>query len=48
MIGGDQAQRVLRGGAWFIIPWFLRPANRNYGSWGVQFSDTGMRIARTN
>jgi formylglycine-generating enzyme required for sulfatase activity len=44
--GGDQARRVLRGGAWNNNPRNLRSANRSLYA-PVSFVSTGMRIART-
>jgi formylglycine-generating enzyme required for sulfatase activity len=45
--GGNQARRVLRGGAWYFDPGFLRSADRNHGA-PVNRSDfAGLRIART-
>jgi formylglycine-generating enzyme required for sulfatase activity len=46
--GGDQARRVLRGGAWFGLPRLLRSANRILYSPVIRDGDTGMRIARTH
>ena len=48
VIGGDQARRVLRGGAWGSIPRVLRSANRDRYAPDFRYVDTGMRIARTN
>ena len=46
--GGDQARRVLRGGAWGGGPEILRSAIRNLEAPGDRINGTGMRIARTN
>jgi formylglycine-generating enzyme required for sulfatase activity len=45
--GGDQSQRVLRGGSWFDFPDYLRSAYRSRNSPGNGYSFTGLRIART-
>ena len=45
--GGDQARRVLRGGAWFIDPRFLRSGYRNHLAPDFSNNLAGMRIART-
>ena len=45
--GGDQARRVLRGGAWGNDPRFLRSANRIHVAPDYRYGITGMRIART-
>lgn len=46
LAGGDQARRVLRGGAWSTIMWHLRSANRNWDRPDIRDSVTGFRIAR--
>ncbi len=46
--GGDQARRVLRGGAWINYPGNLRSANRFRNEPGYRDNYTGLRIARTN
>jgi len=46
--GGDQAQRVIRGGAWNDVPGNLRSAVRSRGAPDFRDHNTGMRIARTN
>ena len=48
--GGDQAQRVIRGGAWLNNPSSLRSAVRslNHGEPFGRDWNTGMRIARTH
>ena len=45
--GGDQARRVLRGGAWFNDPSILRSAVRNHIEPGDRLDGTGLRIARS-
>ena len=45
--GGDQARRVLRGGAWDYYPRHLGSAYRNHYALGDRYRGTGMRIART-
>ena len=45
--GGDQARRVLRGGAWNGIPGFLRSAYRSHDAPDYRTVGTGMRIARS-
>jgi formylglycine-generating enzyme required for sulfatase activity len=45
--GGDQAGRVLRGGAWGDHPLFLRSAIRNYFAPDSRYYFTGLRIARS-
>ncbi len=45
--GGDQARRVLRGGAWNGNPGFLRSANRGRIAPVGRDYGTGLRIART-
>jgi formylglycine-generating enzyme required for sulfatase activity len=47
LTGGDQSNRVLRGGSWFDAPQYLRSAYR-YRNWPDNRIDvTGFRIART-
>jgi formylglycine-generating enzyme required for sulfatase activity len=46
--GGEQAGRVLRGGAWLYNPGDLRSAYRGFYAPNVRINLTGMRIARTN
>jgi formylglycine-generating enzyme required for sulfatase activity len=46
--GGDQARRVLRGGAWDFDPGSLRSANRDRSAPVNRDGSTGMRIARTH
>ena len=48
LTGGDQARRVLRGGAWNISPGYLRSAYRGHIAPDFRDDNTGMRIARTN
>lgn len=45
--GGDCGQRVLRGGSWSNIPWFLRSAIRLRYSVGNRVVTFGFRVART-
>ncbi|MGB0578024.1 MAG: formylglycine-generating enzyme family protein [Alphaproteobacteria bacterium] len=47
MSGGNCEERVLRGGSWFIKPWFLRSADCGWDNATVRHSDFGFRIART-
>ena len=44
---GDQARRVLRGGAWNDIPRSLRSANRIHHAPDFRVNYAGMRVART-
>jgi len=46
--GGDQAQRVVRGGGWYDLPWVLRSGNRIHHDPRARFANTGMRVVRTN
>jgi formylglycine-generating enzyme required for sulfatase activity len=48
LAGGDQARRVLRGGAWNVGPGGLRSAYRYHVAPGGRGINSGMRIARTN
>jgi formylglycine-generating enzyme required for sulfatase activity len=48
LTGGDQARRVLRGGAWNYYPRDLRSANRFRFAPDFRYINAGMRIARTN
>ena len=45
--GGDQARRLLRGGAWVSGPGFQRSASRDRDAPGIRSNGAGMRIART-
>jgi formylglycine-generating enzyme required for sulfatase activity len=45
--GGDQARRVLRGGAWYNYPGDLRSAIRDHIAPDIRFNFNGLRIART-
>jgi formylglycine-generating enzyme required for sulfatase activity len=45
--GGDQTQRVLRGGSWRIDPQVLRAARRTRYNSVVRYADIGFRVART-
>ena len=44
---GDCSRRVVRGGSWYVIPWFLRAAIRSWLGTGNRDYDLGFRIART-
>ena len=44
---GDCGLRVLRGGSWYLDPWFLRSAGRFGSSSGFRISSDGFRVART-
>ena len=44
---GDCGERVLRGGSWISVPWFLRSANRSRSTTGNRSYSSGFRIART-
>ena len=44
---GDCYRRVLRGGSWNYVPWFLRSADRVRGTTGIRFDDYSFRVART-
>jgi formylglycine-generating enzyme required for sulfatase activity len=45
--GGDASLRVLRGGSWGSIPWYLRSADRDGAHPTNRGSDVGFRLART-
>ena len=45
--GGDCERRVLRGGSWYGIPWYLRSANRDWFSAGYRGLYVGFRVSRT-
>jgi formylglycine-generating enzyme required for sulfatase activity len=45
--GGDDHWRVVRGGSWYVIPRFLRSADRDRGSTDFRIDDFGFRLART-
>ncbi|MCU0943376.1 MAG: formylglycine-generating enzyme family protein, partial [Hydrogenophaga sp.] len=47
MAGGDQGQRVLRGGSWINRPQGLRSADRLRSTPGNRDERTGFRLART-
>ena len=47
MSGGNQEQRVLRGGSWEDYPQWLRSAARDYGTPDNRVHTVGFRIART-
>ncbi len=44
--GGNCNRRVLRGGSWYNIPWFLRSANRDWYDTGYRVNSVGVRVAR--
>ena len=44
---GDCSRRVRRGGSWYIIPRYVRAANRDGFGFLNRFSDIGFRVART-
>ena len=44
---GDCSRRVLRGGSWFDLPWYLRSAIRSGGPSGYRDLNAGFRVART-
>ena len=45
--GGDQTQRVLRGGSWYHLPQKLRAAVRIGSNAEIRANDVGFRVART-
>lgn len=45
--GGDNAQRVVRGGSWLVNPWYLRCANRDWDGPEDRNFFLGFRVART-
>ena len=45
--GGDCSRRVLRGGSWNLIPWFLRSADRDGITADYRDNYDGFRIARS-
>jgi formylglycine-generating enzyme required for sulfatase activity len=47
MAGGNQRQRVLRGGSWEDNPQRLRSAYRGWYTPGIRNGSTGFRLART-
>ena len=46
-ISGDCSLRVMRGGAWNVVPWFLRSAYRDWHAAGHRSYVIGFRVART-
>ena len=44
---GECKTRVLRGGSWLYVPWYLRSAIRYGNSPGLRFDNSGFRVART-
>ena len=45
-MSGDCSLHVLRGGSWYVNPWWLRSAYRNLGG-RLRFGSAGFRVART-
>ncbi|MGD0104539.1 MAG: SUMF1/EgtB/PvdO family nonheme iron enzyme [Rhodopila sp.] len=45
--GSDPSRRVVRGGAWYSNPWYVRAGFRGWSYSDVRNSDTGFRVART-
>ena len=45
--GGDCSRRVLRGGSWNDVPWYLRSAKRSGRPTGNRYNGNGFRVART-
>ena len=41
---GEEATRLLRGGSWYIYPWFCRSAYRNLNQPGDANYDVGFRV----
>ena len=46
-MSGECNRRVLRGGSWIGIPWYLRSAYRDGYSTGYRRNNIGFRVART-
>ena len=46
-VEGGACARVLRGGSWSIIPWYLRSAFRYRYDSGIRGLNIGFRVART-
>ncbi|MGH8527602.1 MAG: formylglycine-generating enzyme family protein [Gammaproteobacteria bacterium] len=44
--GGDCAQRVIRGGSWFLLPRFVRSAYRYGHAPGLRYNSLGFRLAQ--
>lgn len=47
-LSGDCSRRVLRGGSWYVIPQFLRSANRDRFTASMRTSGYGFRVSRTD
>jgi formylglycine-generating enzyme required for sulfatase activity len=47
LVGGNQQQRVLRGGSWYTSPQKLRSAFRDGDAPGDRYDGIGFRLART-
>ena len=45
--GGDCSQRVVRGGSWYSVPWYLRSADRDWSRPRLRYHNVGFRVART-
>ena len=45
--GGDTSLRVVRGGAWYNTPQYLRSANRGRGNSDLRNDGLGFRVSRT-
>jgi len=43
---GECRQRVIRGGAWFNLPAFLRSSDRNWGSVSSRYGGIGIRLVQ--
>ena len=44
---GECGRRVVRGGSWYNVPWYLRSAIRFRYVTGIRFDNLGFRVART-
>ena len=47
MVGGNQSNRVRRGGSWINDPWVVRDAHRNWASTWERYTYAGFRVAMT-